>query len=64
MEVRGGLHGGPWRFVEVSVEVREGSMETSMEVGGASTNLHGDLHEPSQTSTDLHGDLHGASTEV
>ena len=54
--------GGPWRFVEVSVEVRGGSMEVSMEVDGASTNLHRDLYEPSRTSTDLHGDLHGAST--
>ena len=53
MEVRGGLHGGPWRSVEVS-----------MEFDGASTDLHGDLHEPSQTSADLRGDLHGASTEV
>ena len=55
MEVRGGLHGGPWRSVEVS-----------MEFDGASTDLHGDLdlHEPLQTSTDLRGDLLGASAEV
>ena len=44
MEVRGGLHGAPWRSVEVS-----------MEADGASSDPDGDLHGPPRTSMDLHG---------
>ena len=38
MEVRGDLHGGPWRPPWRSVEAPWRSVETSMEVGG---NLRG-----------------------
>ena len=31
MEVHGGLHGGSWSSVEVSIEVRGGSMDASLE---------------------------------
>ena len=60
MEVRGGstevsteIRGGPWRSVEVSMEVRGGSMDVSMEVRGG---LRGGLW---RLRGGLHGGLHG-----
>ena len=67
VEVRGGLHGGPWRLhgglhgglwisVEVSIAVRGGSMEVSMEVRGAPWNLHGGSWSSVEVSMEVRGD--------
>ena len=65
MELRGGLHGGPWRSVEASREIHGGSVEASMEAPWrsieTSTELHGDLHG---SSRELHGDFHGVPDNV
>ena len=57
MEVRGSLHGGswrsPWRSVEVSMEVRGGSME-----------LREGLLGGSWSSMELRGGLHGVPNNV
>ena len=53
----GGIHGGPWSSVEVSMEVRGGSMDLHGGLYGAFTDLHGDLHGASRY---LHEGFHGA----
>ena len=56
MEVRGGLHGGPWRSVDVSMEVR-GAPWRSVEVHG---NLHGGPWRSVEVSMEVSMEAHGA----
>ena len=74
MVVRVGLHEAPWSFMEVSMDVRGGSMEVSIEVRGGpwrSVEAPWRFMEPPQTSTEpswrsveLHGGLHVWSSHI
>ena len=55
MDLHGGLHGGPWRFVEVSMEVRGAPWRfpwRSVEVRGG---LHGGPWSSVEVSMEAHG---------